>query len=95
MPVYAVHYIYDERSDARDIHRPAHRAYLQSLSDSGVILARGPYVDEGTPGALILMRTESAEAAVEHLDTDPFWTEGLIVDRAVREWNPLGPPFGE
>jgi len=93
MPVYAVHYRYDDRSDERDDVRPSHRAYLQALADQGVVLARGPYVDADDPGALIIVRAETADDVAEFLDSDPFWLHGFISERRVREWTQVGGPF--
>jgi uncharacterized protein YciI len=88
-----VHYDYDHRSDERDEVRPTHRAYLQSLADQGVVLARGPYVDTADPGALIIVRAESADDVAEFMDSDPFWEHGLITGRRIREWSQVGGPF--
>lgn len=93
MPVFAVHYTYDKREDVRDVHRPAHRAFLQVLEDQGAVLARGPYVDVENPGALIIVRAENADAAIALVDPDPFNTQGLIADRQVREWTQVGGPW--
>ncbi|MDQ2849000.1 MAG: YciI family protein [Actinomycetota bacterium] len=91
MPIYAVQYVYDPYRNAdRDTHRPEHRAYLQSLADQGSMLVRGPYSDDGAPGALLVLRAESPDAVAAALDPDPFNREGLIIDRIVREWSPIG-----
>lgn len=93
MPVFAVHYRYDDRFDERDEIRPVHRAYLQSLADQGVVLARGPYVDSVDPGALIIVRAERADDVGEFMDADPFWMHGFIAERRIREWTQVGGPF--
>jgi len=93
MPVYAVHYRYDNRFDERDEVRPAHRAYLQSLADQGVVLARGPYVDVDDAGALIIVRADTADDVGEFMDSDPFWLHGFISERRIREWTQVGGPF--
>lgn len=92
MPIFTVQYNYRADRDAdRDTHRPEHLAYLQSLQDAGTILMRGPYVDAGqAPGALLLLRAESPDAVALALDPDPFNREGLIAERIVREWTPIG-----
>lgn len=97
MPIYAVQYHYQPDRDAdRDRHRDEHRGYLQSLTDSGTILLRGPYADaNGGPGALLVLRAESPEQVTTALDPDPFNREGLIRERVVREWTLVGThPFG-
>jgi uncharacterized protein YciI len=92
MPIFAVQYHYQPGRDAdRDAHRPEHRAYLQSLADSGTILLRGPYTDtQDGPGALIVVRADSPDAVATAMDPDPFNREGLIEQRVVREWTLIG-----
>src|SRR5699024_7386196 len=41
----------------------------------------------GRPGALLIVRADSADAALAALGGDPFQRERLIVDRSVREWD--------
>lgn len=96
MPIYAVQYRYHPSRDAdRDIHRPEHRAYLQSLADAGTVLIRGPYADSGEPGALLILKAGAPDEVAHALDGDPFNREGLIIERTVREWTPVGDhPWG-
>lgn len=93
MAIYAVTYTYAENStEARDQHRPAHREYLDKLSDAGVNLCSGPFGPDEAPGALLLFRADSAADALAHTEPDPFRTEGVVSDVSVREWIPvLGP----
>ncbi|PWV58144.1 YciI family protein [Nocardiopsis sp. L17-MgMaSL7] len=93
MAVYAVTYTYAENStEARDQHRPAHRAYLDELSQQDVNLCSGPFGPDDAPGALLLFRADSAQEALTHTEPDPFRIEGLVADVSVREWIPvLGP----
>ena len=68
--------------------------------NKGLAMAGGDVVawlnadDLYTPGALIVVRTDSAGEAAGLLGQDPFWTENLITDRQIREWGLLGDPFG-
>lgn len=93
MAIYAVTYTYAQNStEARDRHRPAHREYLDRLSDQGVNLCSGPFGTDDAPGALLLFRSDSAADALAHTEPDPFRTEGVVSDVSVREWIPvLGP----
>lgn len=93
MAVYAVTYTYAENSTAaRDQHRPAHREYLNELSERGVNLCSGPFGPDDTPGALLLFRADSAKEVLAYTEADPFRIEGLVADTSVREWSPvLGP----
>lgn len=91
--IVAVEYLYDPtRTTEIDEVRPAHRAFLRTLLDAGTLLASGPYVDVDAPSALLVLRAESADAALAALDADPFAEHGLITERSARVWNPvLGP----
>ncbi len=92
MPTFAVTYAYDDRAALRDEIRPAHRFFLRALLEDGVLLASGPLGTTG-PGALIVLRAESAEAALAVLEADPFWAGGLVASRQAREWDPVIGPW--
>lgn len=85
MTVYAVRYDYSEQAAARDEHRPAHRAFLATLADDGVLLLSGPFSDR-PDGALIVLEADDAEAARALLREDPFQQQGLVERVTVREW---------
>lgn len=89
MTTFAVEYRYDDRTKTRDEVRPAHRAFLAELHDTGVLVASGPYTDDRAPGALLLVRADDAAGAVTVLDADPFWEAGLVAARSVRSWDPV------
>ncbi|NHB84074.1 hypothetical protein G7085_03855 [Tessaracoccus sp. HDW20] len=88
MPYFAVNYTYVPDSDALDLVRPRHRAFLSSLVGDPLV-ASGPFVGAEQPGALLLFRSDTADTVVSHLNSDPFWQEGLIAARTVQEWNPV------
>lgn len=87
MSLYAVQYTYSDDTAQVDAHRPEHREFLGRLAGEGVLVLSGPYVDEGSPGALLVLAADSAEAVRERLAEDPFQQRGLVVDARVREWN--------
>lgn len=87
MAAFAVFYTYDDRSADRDTHRPAHRAFLGDLLESGVVLAAGAYSDAGAPGALLLLRAESEAEVTAVLAQDPFVLAGLVPGVEIREWS--------
>lgn len=94
MPAFAVHYTYDEQSDARAEHLAAHRAFLRDLLDEGILLAGGAYRDE-PPGALLLFRADTAADVGDILDRDPYRHEGLVAAREIRLWSAaIGPWAG-
>jgi len=94
MPIFAVHYHYADGSAAgRDEHRPAHRAFLDSLVEGAAeLLASGPYADEPA-GALLIFRAESAAEVESELDSDPFAHHGFISGRQVRPWSQSRGPW--
>ena len=96
MAIYAVTYTYAANStEARDQHRPAHREDVGKLSEEGVNLVSGPFGPGDAPGALLLLRADSAEAALAYTEPDPFRTEGLVSDVSVREWIPVVGPLAK
>jgi len=86
MPLWVIEYTYDERAHLRDQHRPAHRAYLGGLLDTGDMLAFGRYDDAEAPGALLIARAESKEQAEDMVRRDPFVIQGLVPAHRIRRW---------
>ncbi|WP_022867840.1 YciI family protein [Schaalia vaccimaxillae] len=88
MAYFAIEYVYDTtKGPQMDEVRPEHRAFLGSLCEEGKIVASGPLVDQGR--ALILFNADSPEDALTALDADPFYTNGFILDRIARQWDPV------
>ncbi|MEX0913698.1 MAG: YciI family protein [Demequina sp.] len=86
MAMWMVDYTYNDQHQARDQHRPAHRAFLAALVDTGQMLAYGRFDDDGPAGALLIVEAPSAVAVADLLADDPFAREGLISDTRVRRW---------
>lgn len=89
MALFAVTYAYAENSEnGRDEHRPKHLEFLQSLSDSGRLVVSGPTDAAGRgPGALLIIRGESAEDVETTMAADPFAQRGYV-ERTVKSWDP-------
>lgn len=68
-------------------HQDAHRAYLRSLKDDGILVASGP-LDPRFGGALLLHLPDAAtEADLDAVrDGDPYWQAGVAQDQLLR-WN--------
>lgn len=95
MPVFAVHYRYaDDRPDEVTEHRPAHRAFLRTLFDQGIVLAAGAY-PEGPAGALLVFHADSAEQVAELLRDDPFRQRDLVTGCEIRRWGLAMGPWTE
>lgn len=58
---------------------PAHRVYLRSFLEKGILLAAGPFGDES--GALWVLDVETVEQADEIVRNDPF-----VAADAVKDW---------
>lgn len=89
MATFAVLYRYTDDAAGRDAHRAAHRAFLNS---SGWTLLSGPLSEPA--GALLVITAPSLEAAEEAAEQalmdDPFQREGLIAERTIRSFDPVG-----
>lgn len=74
------------------VHVDAHRAYLKSLMDLGIMLASGP-LDPRNGGALLLRVPDGdVSAALDRVrDNDPFTQAGV----AQYELLPWAPVFGK
>lgn len=99
MTIFAVHYVYDSRTEVRDEVRPKHRRFLADLLDAGILLASGPFTGptvggpEEADGALLMVRGESAEEVGTTLDADPFARAGVVASRTLRPWSPVMGPW--
>ena len=87
MSLFAVTYRYAPDSAAgRDAHRPEHLEFLQELFDAERLVVSGPTDPAGEdPGALLVIRGESAEQVNAVMAGDPFAQHGFV-ERHVREW---------
>ena len=86
MAVFAVTYHYVDDPELLTAHRPAHRQYLSSLLGGHGLRAAGPTSGEVGAAALLIFDAESTDRVETLLDADPFWIEGLITAREIREW---------
>lgn len=86
MPHWVIEYVYDDKSQLRDQYRPAHRAYLAGLAETGEIVAFGRYDDADSPGALLIAHAESLEDVELIVRRDPFVIQGLVPQHRIRRW---------
>ena len=51
----------------------------------------GPLVDakENTAEAQLVFKVENREVLQKLIEQDPYWTEGLVAEHTIREWNPM------
>lgn len=60
----------------RPLHRPAHLAHLQPLSERGKVILAGPFTD-GT-GSLIVVEAESLGEVWALVAADPYVVNGIF-----------------
>jgi uncharacterized protein len=88
MGTFAVTYAYATNSSAgRDEHRPRHVEFLQELFDEGTLVKSGPFGPEEDPGALLIIEADSKADAEALMNQDPFYLNGLVEQRSIRQWN--------
>lgn len=91
MATWTIEYAYDDRADERDLHRPAHREYLNGLLSSGALLTYGRYDDDGAPGALLVCVAQDVAAVEKLIAGDPFVANGLVPEHRIRRWAAVWP----
>ncbi|GAB3140393.1 YciI family protein [Amycolatopsis sp. NPDC004378] len=67
--------------------RPRHREFLGKLAEEGRVAVAGPLGD-GT-GGLTLYQADDEAHLKETIDRDPYFLEGVIAERSVREFKPV------
>ena len=88
MGTFAVTYAYAANSSAgRDEHRPRHVDFLREQFDGGTLVKSGPFGPEEDPGALLIIEADSKADVEALMDQDPFYRNGLVAQRSIRQWN--------
>ena len=88
MATFAVTYAYsDATAGERDEHRPRHVEFLKSQFDDGRLLTSGPFGSGESPGALLILKGDSKADVEALMDLDPFFSNNLIEERTIRQWN--------
>lgn len=83
---FAVTYVYGGPADVLAARRPEHRAYLGGLAERGILLASGPFDDDGPAGALLVLAAADVAEVQRLTDEDPLVRHGVVTDRTVRPW---------
>ena len=75
-----------DAGELRQMVRPEHVAYLNSLGNA--LKAAGPFTDEdGKPtGSLVIVEAEDRSAAGKIADNDPYAKAGLFRSVEIRGW---------
>lgn len=87
MARFAVELVFGSDHEKRLAVRPAHREYIASLAEKGVVLAAGPYADD--TGALIVYEAADEAALNEIISADPYTPANVITKWEIRVWNAL------
>lgn len=93
MAVFAVTYEYGPDLETRMNARPAHRTWQGLLNERGVLLASGPFDEDGGPGGLLIFSAESRAAVEDLLAQDPYVDARVIAATHIREWTPVFGPW--
>ena len=77
------------RLNVRMEARPAHVEHLNKLNAEGTLKMAGPFLDtEGKPnGSLVVVSTETIEAAKAIADADPYTKAGLFESVEIKPFN--------
>lgn len=88
MATFAVTYAYsDATAGRRDEHRPRHVEFLKTQFDGGRLITSGPFGSGEAPGALLILKGESKADVEALMNQDPFFSNNLIEERTIRQWN--------
>jgi uncharacterized protein YciI len=88
MATFAVTYAYSDATvGERDEHRPRHVEFLPPQFDGGRLLTSGPFASGESPGALLILKGDSKADVEALMDLDPFFSNNLIEERTIRQWN--------
>jgi uncharacterized protein len=84
MARFAVELVYGDNTEERLAVRPAHREYLATLVERGVLLVSGPYADQ--TGALLVYEVADEAELREVIAADPYTHAGVAKETRVHEW---------
>lgn len=75
----------DDILERRPPHRETHLKRIEALRAAGRLIVAGAYGDPPA-GAVIGVSGLTREEVEAWVDTDPYVTAGLVVERAVESW---------
>ena len=90
MKHYIVRYLHTDLDGWQKFLIP-HIRYIQERLKAGDLILSGPLQDspEGQKEAVLVFRAEDRDTLQTRIEEDPYWTEGLVADYHVNEWNPM------
>lgn len=78
--------VVDRFVEKRMPHREAHLGLVRAAHDRGELVLAGALGDP-PDGALLVFRSDSADAAERFAHADPYVLQGLVISWRVRPWN--------
>jgi uncharacterized protein YciI len=78
-----IRYVQEKLADVR----PRHREFLARHAERGDVAVAGPLGDGS--GGMVLFEAEDEQALRTIIDQDPYYTEGVVAHRTIREWKPI------
>ncbi|MEU5696021.1 YciI family protein [Actinosynnema sp. NPDC020468] len=84
MARYAVELVFGDDEATRLAVRPAHREYLATLVERGVLVLSGPWVDD--TGALLVFEVDGEGDLEKIFADDPYTPAGVVAETRVHEW---------
>lgn len=70
--------------------RAAHVAHLRELFERGDLITSGPWA--AGDGAILVYNAADENRALELVHADPFFSEGVVTEVSLRQWNRVFPP---
>jgi uncharacterized protein YciI len=85
--IHVLTYAYvDDIVELRAPHREAHLAHIERCRAEGALAMAGATGDPPT-GALFVFEADSADAAQEFAEADPYVAAGLVTAAMIEPWN--------
>lgn len=94
MKHYIVHFVHTDMKGWQEQLVP-HLIFLKDQIKAGHLLLSGPSFDtkigelETRKEATLVFRVENKEALENLIKLDPYWSEGLVSEFQITEWNPM------
>jgi len=83
--LYAV--ICRDKPGALQIRLDTRAAHLAYIEETGIVAMAGPFIEDGQMvGSLVILDTDSLQAAQDWAANDPYAKAGLFESSSVSEW---------
>jgi hypothetical protein len=89
LPVFVREIQFEPDDPRRAEVRAAHLAHLATLHERGELLTSGPWATGD--GAMLVYVAPDESAARRLVEADPFFTERVVTELSLRQWNRVFP----